>query len=83
MEHRPYQPVLSTGQARMPTLPKTRMPVVTCLSLPDAVAVWAFRRNAPEESSRLPLFSPNSFLSLLLHGFGASAFARNTYGQPA
>ena len=29
---------------------------------------------------RLPRFSPNSFLSLLLHGFVASAFARNAYG---
>ena len=32
-----------------------------------------------ESSWRLPWFSPNSFLSLLLHGFGASAFARNAY----
>ena len=36
--------------------------------------------NTPEASWRLPRFSPNSFLSLLLHGFGASAFARNAYG---
>ena len=28
MEHRPYRPVLSTGQARMPTLPKARMPTL-------------------------------------------------------
>ena len=28
----------------------------------------------------LPRFSTNSFLSLLLHGFGASAFTRNAYG---
>ena len=35
---------------------------------------------APEEGWRLPRFSLNSFLSLLLHGFGASAFARNAYG---
>ena len=33
-----------------------------------------------EAGWRLPLFSLNSFLSLLLHGFGASAFARNAYG---
>ena len=32
-----------------------------------------------EAGWRLPLFSLNSFLSLLLHGFGASAFARNAY----
>ena len=32
-----------------------------------------------EAGWRLPWFSPNSFLSLLLHGFGASAFARNAY----
>ena len=31
-------------------------------------------------AGRLPWFSPNSFLSLLLQGFGASAFARNAYG---
>ena len=35
MEHRPYQPVLSTGQARMPALPE-------CLSLPDAGAACTF-----------------------------------------
>ena len=33
-----------------------------------------------QASWRLPRFSPNSFLSLRLHGFGASAFARNAYG---
>ena len=33
-----------------------------------------------KEGWRLPRFSPNSFLSLLLHGFGASAFARNACG---
>ena len=33
-----------------------------------------------ESGWRLPRSSPNSFLSLLLHGFGASAFARNAYG---
>ena len=27
-----------------------------------------------------PRFSPNSFLSFLLHNFGAPAFARNAYG---
>ena len=32
-----------------------------------------------EACRRLPRFSPKSFLSLLLHGFGASAFARNAY----
>ena len=32
-----------------------------------------------EAGWRLPQFSPNSFLSLLLHGFGESAFARNAY----
>ena len=43
MEHRPYQPVLSTGQARMPTLPKARMPALPeCLSLPDAGAACTF-----------------------------------------
>ena len=30
-----------------------------------------------EAGRRLPRFSPNSLLSLLLHGFGAPAFARN------
>ena len=34
---------------------------------------------ASQTGWRLPRFSPNSFLSLLLHGFGASAFARNAY----
>ena len=29
---------------------------------------------------RLPRFSTNSLLSLLLHNFRASAFARNAYG---
>ncbi len=33
-----------------------------------------------EAGRRLPRFSTNSFLSLLLHGFGASAFARSAYG---
>ena len=33
-----------------------------------------------EAGWRLPRFSHNSFLSLLLHNFGASAFARNAYG---
>ena len=33
MEHRPYRPVLSTGQARMPTLPKACRS--TWLSLPE------------------------------------------------
>ena len=33
-----------------------------------------------EAGWRLPQFSRNPFLSLLLHGFGASAFARNAYG---
>ena len=33
-----------------------------------------------EAGWRLPRFSPNSFLSFLLHNFGASAFARNAYG---
>ena len=32
-----------------------------------------------EAGWRLPQFSRNPFLSLLLHGFGASAFARNAY----
>ena len=36
-------------------------------------------QHAVEEGWRLPRFSPNSFLSLLLHGFGAFAFARNAY----
>ena len=35
---------------------------------------------APLAGCRLPWFSANSFLSLLLHGFGAPAFARNAYG---
>ena len=45
------------------------------------------KENAPHPAvpaslaaGRLPRFFPNSFLSLLLHGFGASAFARNAYG---
>ena len=37
------------------------------------------RPPACKEGWRLPRFSPNSFLSLRLHGFGASAFARNAY----
>ena len=47
---------------------------------------WSGRRDsnprplAPQASGRLPRFSPNFFLSLLLHNFGASAFARNAYG---
>ena len=35
---------------------------------------------AGEAGWRLPRYSLNSFLSLLLHGFGAPAFARNAYG---
>ena len=34
---------------------------------------------ATQAGWRLPGFSVNSFLSLLLHGFGASAFALNAY----
>ena len=30
MEHRAYRPMLSTGQARMPTLPKVGMPSNAC-----------------------------------------------------
>ena len=37
------------------------------------------QRVASPAARRLPRFSSNSFLSLLLHGFGASAFARNAY----
>ena len=37
------------------------------------------RPPAPKKSVRLPWFFVNSFLSWLLHGFGASAFARNAY----
>ena len=36
--------------------------------------------HARKSGWRLPRFSPNSFLSFLLHNFGASAFARNAYG---
>ena len=40
-----------------------------------------FERMLAEKSGwRLPRFSINSFLSLLLHNFRASAFARNAYG---
>ena len=37
------------------------------------------RPPAPKTSVRLSWFFVNSFLSWLLHGFGASAFARNAY----
>ena len=58
------------------------LPAIYSLRLADEFAdaqVQGFDHDS-EAGSRLPRFSPNSFLSLLLHGFGASAFARNAYG---
>ena len=44
------------------------------------MANWKTAPQACKEARwRLPQFSHNSFLSLLLHGFGASTFARNAY----
>ena len=41
---------------------------------------WFERMLAEKAGWRLPRSSTNSFLSLLLHNFRASAFARNAYG---
>ena len=48
--------------------------IIAAIAIPNLMRT---RMAANEAGRRLPWFSPNSFLSLLLHGFGASAFARN------
>ena len=69
MEHRPYRPVLSTGQARMPTLPKARIPALpnACRSLAyhyrhgflqKTIAALATRRD-----SSVPHLAPARFPS--------------------